>query len=113
MISINGSRLMLAIIGMAMGLLLVQSRLARAGEGSSPGQVNAFDQTLARALKRGQSLGFEHGLLRPNSLRVGVICNDALEVKSFTLQYALLIGRRNLITRWKLNIEGRWRSTLR
>src|SRR6202051_4529901 len=41
MISINASRLTLAIISMAAGLLFVQPRLARAGEGSSPAQANA------------------------------------------------------------------------
>jgi phosphodiesterase/alkaline phosphatase D-like protein len=41
MISINASRLTLAIVSMAAGLLFVQPRLARAGEGSSPAQANA------------------------------------------------------------------------
>jgi hypothetical protein len=41
MISIKASRLMLATIGMAMGLLFVQPRIACAGEGASPAQSNA------------------------------------------------------------------------
>src|SRR3984893_16674018 len=41
MINVKGSRPMLATIGMVMGLLFVQSRLARAGEGSIPAQGNA------------------------------------------------------------------------
>jgi phosphodiesterase/alkaline phosphatase D-like protein len=41
MIRVNGSRLTLAISAMAMGLLFVQPRPARAGEVSSAGQVNA------------------------------------------------------------------------
>jgi phosphodiesterase/alkaline phosphatase D-like protein len=41
MISIKASRLMLATIGMAMGLLFVQPRIASAGEGASPAQSNA------------------------------------------------------------------------
>src|SRR5712671_875884 len=40
MISVNGSRLKLAI-AMAMGLLFVQPRPALAGDGSTPRQVNA------------------------------------------------------------------------
>jgi len=41
MIAVNGSRLTLAIIFLAIGLLFVEPRLARAGEGPSAGQVNA------------------------------------------------------------------------
>lgn len=41
MISIKASRLMLATIAMTMGVLFVQPRMARAGEGTSPGPVDA------------------------------------------------------------------------
>ena len=41
MISIKASRLMLATIGLAMGLLFVQPRLACAGEGASPDPSHA------------------------------------------------------------------------
>jgi Purple acid Phosphatase, N-terminal domain len=40
MTRINGSRLMIAICVMAMGILFLQPPLACAGEGSSPAQVN-------------------------------------------------------------------------
>lgn len=39
---INASHLTLAFIGMVVGLVFVQPRLARAGEGSSPAQANAI-----------------------------------------------------------------------
>jgi len=42
MVRINPSRLTLWIISMAIGLLFVQPRLARAAEGSSPAQANAI-----------------------------------------------------------------------
>ena len=41
MITVNGSRLTLAISAIVMGVLFVQPRPARAGEGSSPGKVIA------------------------------------------------------------------------
>jgi hypothetical protein len=41
MTRVNGSRPTLAISAMVMSLLVAQSRLTYAGEGSSPGQVNA------------------------------------------------------------------------
>jgi hypothetical protein len=41
MIGVNGSRLTLAISVMAIGLVVAQTRLACAGEGSSPRQVSA------------------------------------------------------------------------
>jgi hypothetical protein len=80
------------------------------------GQVRVEDLKLAQSLDLmvgiqfsglgcDQSLGLEHRFLCPNSLKVWIIRNDALQVESLAWQNAWLIGWRNLIARRELKIE--------
>jgi hypothetical protein len=89
------------------------------------GQIGVIDLKLAQSfdlmvgiqfsgLCGRQRLSLEHGFLCPNSNCVRIVLDDALKVQFLTWQYALLVGRRNLVTSWKFKVEwGRWRTLCR